>query len=82
MAAAIKPLIETGDFSDKEERAGGAIDEASRRYPEEVRDALLGRLERRLPFPFRTEELLRGTGVVVDDGPIAELALAVAEGLT
>ena len=76
VAAAIKPLIETGDFSDKEERAGGAIDEASRRYPEEVRDALLGRLERRLPFPFRTEELLRGTGIVVDDGPIAELALA------
>jgi len=75
-AAAIKTLIETGDFSDKEERAGDAIHEASRRYPEEVRNALLGRLERRLPFPFRTEELLRGTGVVVDDGSIAELALA------
>ncbi|MFT3955775.1 MAG: hypothetical protein QM722_15715 [Piscinibacter sp.] len=76
VAAAIKPLIETGDFSDKEERAWGVIDEASRLYPEEVRDALRGRLERRLPFPFRTEELLRGAGVVVDDGPIAELALA------
>ncbi|MBK6358158.1 MAG: hypothetical protein IPF44_16325 [Betaproteobacteria bacterium] len=75
VAAAIRPLIETGDFSDKEERAGGAIDEASRLYPEEVRQALLGRLERRLPFPFRTEELLRGTGFVFDDGPIAELAL-------
>ncbi|MBE0547759.1 MAG: hypothetical protein IH627_08915 [Rubrivivax sp.] len=76
VAAAIKPLIETGDFSDKEERAWGAIDEASRFYPEEVRDALRGRLERRLPFPFRTEELLRGSDVVVDEGPIAELALA------
>ena len=75
VAAAVRPLIETGDFSDKEERAGGAIDEASRLYPEEVRAALLGRLERRLPFPFRTEELLRGTDVVVDEGPIAELAL-------
>lgn len=73
--AAIKRLIETGDFNDKEERAWGAIDEASRLYPEEVRDALRGRLERRLPFPFRTEELLRGTGIIVDDGPIAELAL-------
>jgi len=76
VAAAIKPLIETGDFSDKEERGWGAIDEANRLYPEEVRDALLGRLERRLPFPFRTEELLRGIDVVVDEGPIAELALA------
>lgn len=76
VAAAIGPLIETGDFSDKEERAGGAIDEAARLYPEEVRAALLGRLERRLPFPFRNEELLRGIDVVVDEGPIAELALA------
>lgn len=75
VAAAIKPLIEMGDFSDKEERAWGAIDDASRLYPEEVRSALLGRLERRLPFPFRTEELLRGSDIIVDDGPIAELAL-------
>lgn len=75
VAAAIKPLIESGDFSDKEERAWGAIDEAGRLYPEAVKDALRGRLERRLPFPFRTEELLRGTGVIVDDGPIVELAL-------
>ncbi|UXH78871.1 NACHT domain-containing protein [Roseateles amylovorans] len=75
VAAAIKPLIEAGDFSDEEERAWSAIDEAGRLYPEEVRDALRGRLERRLPFPFRAEELLRGSTVIVDDGPIAELAL-------
>ncbi len=75
VAAAIKPLIETGDFSDMEERAWGAIYEASRLYPEEARAALLGRLERRLPFPFRTEELLRGSDVVFDDGPIADLAV-------
>ena len=77
VAAEIKPLIETGDFGDKEERAWGAIDEASRTYPEEVRAALRGRLERRLPFPFRTEELLRGSEFLVDEGPIADLALAV-----
>jgi hypothetical protein len=76
VAAAIGPLIETGDFSDKEERAEGSIDEACRLYPDEVRAALRGRLKRRLPFPFRTEQLLRGTDVVVDEGPIAELALA------
>jgi len=76
VAAAIGPLIETGDFSDKEERADDAIDEAGRLYPEAVRGALLGRLERRLPFPFRTEELLRGIDVVVDEGPIPELVLA------
>lgn len=75
VAAAIMPLIETGDFSDMEERSWGAIDEAGRLYPEEVRAALLGRLARRLPFPFRTEELLRGSDLIVDDGPIAELAL-------
>lgn len=77
VAAAIMPLIETGDFSDMEERSCGAIDEAGRLYPEEVRAALLGRLARRLPFPFRTEELLRGSNLIVDDGPIAELALEV-----
>ena len=75
VAAAIKSLIETGDFSDKEERAGDTIDMACRLYPEEVRAALLGRLKRRLPFPFRSEGLLRGSDVTLDDGPIAELAL-------
>lgn len=75
VAAAIKPLIETGDFSDREERAWGVIGEACQLYPEEVRAALRGRLERRLPFPFRTGELLRGSDLIVDQGPIAELAL-------
>lgn len=74
-AAAIQSLIETADFSDKESRGGDAIYEASKRYPGEVRNALMGRLTRKLHFPFRIENLLRNTGVIVDDGPIAELVL-------
>lgn len=73
--AAIQSLVETADLSDKESRGGDAIYEASKLYPDEVRNALMGRLTRKLPFPFRIENLLRDTGVVVDDGPIAELAL-------
>lgn len=75
-AAEVWSLIETADFSDKESRGGDAIYEASRLYPDEVRNALIGRLQRRLPFPFHAENLLKDTSVVIDDGPIAELALA------
>jgi len=76
VGAQVQSLIETADFSDKESRGGDAIYEASRLYPDEVRNALIGRLERRLPFPFHAEMLLKDTGVVIDDGAIADLALA------
>lgn len=76
VAAAVRSLIETADFSDKEDRGGDAIYEASRQYPGEVKDALIGRLIRRLPFPFRVENLLNSIGLVFDDGPIAELPFA------
>lgn len=76
VGAQVKSLIETADFSDTEGRGGDAIYEASRLYPEEVRNALIGRLERRLPFPFHAESLLKDTGVVIDAGAIADLALA------
>lgn len=74
-AAEVQSLIETADFSDGESRGGDAIYEASRLYPAEVRNALIGRLVRRLPLPFHAEQLLKNTDIVVDDGPIAELAL-------
>lgn len=74
-AAEVQFLIETADFSDKESRGGDAIYEASRLFPDEVRNALIGRLERRLPFPYHAESLLKDTGVLIDGGPIAELAL-------
>ncbi len=73
--AEVQSLIETADFSDKETRGGDAIYEASRLYPNEVRNALIGRLEQRLPLPCHAERLLKDTGVVIDDGAIADLAL-------
>lgn len=76
VGAQVQSLIETADFSDKESRSGDAIYEASRLYPDEVRNALIGRLERRLPFPFHAEMLFKDTGVVIDDGAIADLVLA------
>ena len=75
-AAEVRSLIETANFSDMESRGGDAIYEASHEYADEVRNALIGRLHRRLPLPFHTESLLKDSGVVIDDGPIAELAFA------
>ena len=76
VGAEVQSLIETANFNDKEGRGSDAIYEANRLYPNEVRSALIGRLERRLPFPFLAESLLKDTGVLFDDGAIAELALA------
>lgn len=76
VGAQVQLLIETGDFSENESRGGDAIYEASRLYPDEVRNALVGRLERRLPFPLHSEMLLKDTDAVIDDGAIADLALA------
>lgn len=76
IGAEVQSLIGTAEFSDKENRGGDAIYEASRLYPDEVRNALIDRLEQRLPFPFHAESLLKGTGIVIDDGPIVDLALA------
>src|SRR5262249_42950184 len=42
---------------------------------DEVRNGLIGRVERRLPLPFHAEKLLKNTGIVFDNGPIAETAL-------
>lgn len=76
VGAQVQSLIETADFSENESRGGDAIYEASRLYPDEVRNALVGRLERRLPFPLHAEMLLKDTDAVIDDGAIADLALA------
>lgn len=42
----VQSLIETAHFSDKERRDGDAVYEASRLYPDEVKNGLIGRLER------------------------------------
>lgn len=76
IGAEVQLLIETAEFSNKENGGGDAICAASLLYPDEVRSAFIGRLERRLPFPFHTESLLKNTGVIIDDGAIADLALA------
>ena len=76
MGAEVQTYIETADFSDKENRGDHGIYAASRLYPDEVRNALINRLERRLSFPVYAESLLKNTGVIIDDGAITDLALA------
>ena len=73
--AQIQSLIECAEFDEREGRVGDVIYEAGRQYPGEVRTALIRRLERRLPFPVHAGKLLEGTGVAIDDGAIASMAL-------
>jgi hypothetical protein len=71
----ISLVIESDALTDKEGRSDDAILDASRLYPQAVRDALITRLTRRMPLPFRAENILRDSGVFIDDGAIAELVL-------
>jgi hypothetical protein len=65
-------VIEEPDFSVKEQNAKWIIDEAHKRYPNDVTTALLHRLEAGREIPFRAERLLQAAGIVVDEGPLVD----------
>jgi hypothetical protein len=71
-------LIEEADFPVREQHATWNIDNAFKLYPDETRTALVHRLEAGREIPFRTEELLRAAGIVVDEGPLVDLVMQSA----
>jgi hypothetical protein len=72
----IQALIETANFTDKWRRGSDAVYEASQRYPNEVRNALIRRLEGGLALPGHAEDLLKNAGIIIDEGSITNLCLA------
>ena len=68
----VRELVEQIDFSDITQDNTWLAHRAHELYPEEVVGALVSLLERGKPVPFRTDEMLRASKVIIDDGPIAD----------
>jgi hypothetical protein len=71
----VAALIGSADFPVKEQHVAWSIDEAYKLYPDDVRTALLHRLQAGLEIPFRTEEMLRTADIAVDDGPVVDFVM-------
>ena len=73
-AALVQALIENPDLPLREPNdATSAIHEAHQFYPKAVQSGLIYRLEHDLKLPFRSYELLAGSGLAIDSGPIVDL---------
>ena len=75
MGPEVVALIEALDFPAKDQHASSLIYEAHKHYPDEVISALIHRLEAGREIPFRTEDLLQGAGIAVDEGPLVEIVM-------
>lgn len=71
----IRELIEKIDFSGKSQDNAWLVNQAYELYPGEIVGALVSQLEQSKPLPFGTEELLRKSDVVIDDGPLVNCVL-------
>ena len=71
----VQELVEKIDFSEKTQDNMWLVHRAHELYPEEVVGALVSLLEHGKPVPFGTDEMLRVSKVVIDDGPIADRVL-------
>jgi hypothetical protein len=79
-AALVQALIEDPDLTFKDPSdATSTIHEAHELYPQAVRLGLVHRLERHLPVPFRAYELLAGSGLAMDNGPIVDRVMVPGE---
>ena len=76
-AQTVRELVERIDFSDKEKVQNNmwVIHRAHALYPDEVIKGLLSLLKQGKPVPFRSDELLLLSDVVVDDGPLVDCVL-------
>lgn len=75
MGLKVHELTEKIDFSGKSQDNASLIHRAHELYPGDVVDALVSQLASGRPVPFRTEELLRASDVVIEEGPLVELVL-------
>ena len=71
----IRELIENMDFSENTRDKAWLVQRAYERYPNDVVDAIVSQLESGRPVPSRTDELLRRTNRVIDEGPLVERVL-------
>ncbi len=71
----IRELIEKIDFSEKSQDNAWLVHRSHELYPEDVVGALVSLLESGKPVPFRTDELLRTSDLVIDEGPLVERVL-------
>ncbi|MEJ1373969.1 MAG: hypothetical protein RPT94_03000 [Candidatus Sedimenticola sp. (ex Thyasira tokunagai)] len=71
----VRELVERIDFSDKDQDNRWVIHRAYELYPDEVVAGLLALLEQGQKVPFRADEMLRLSNVVIDEGPLADCVL-------
>lgn len=71
----IKVLIESTGFTIEDRNSEWVVNEAYKRYPNEVASALLHRLELGLEVPFNTKDLLKTANFIVEEGPIVSLIM-------
>lgn len=74
----VRELVERIDFSDKDQGNRWGVHRAYELYPQEVVAGLLALLEQGKQVPFRADEMLRMSDVVIDDGPLADCVLEQA----
>jgi NACHT conflict system protein len=70
----IGEAIATADFPVGDQHTAWRLNSAFKRYPAQVSEALLRRLDSGFELPFHAEEFLE-SAPTIDDGPIATLAL-------
>ena len=71
----VREFVEGLDFADKDQDNWRVIHDAYELYPEEVVAGVLALLEQGKQVPFRADEMLRLSGVVIDDGPLVDCVL-------
>lgn len=71
----IAALVEAVELSPDRQSDRWTIDKTFEMYPDDVIGALLKRLEAGKEMPFRSEDFLQASGVIVDDGPIVDTLL-------
>jgi hypothetical protein len=71
----IGALIEDADYSINDQQTKWIIYEAHKRYPDQVINALLHRIEAGREIPSQTESLLQAAGVEIDEGPLVDLVM-------
>ena len=75
----VRDLVERIDYSAKDQDYGWVIHRSHELYPQEVVAALLALLEQGKPVPYRADEMLRTSDVLIDEGPLADCVLNHAD---
>lgn len=73
---AVEQLVGEIDFSQRDSSGRSSIHDASEKYPAAVARGLLRHIAAGTRIPYGSEELLRDSEIVVDDGPLIDHLLA------